>query len=209
MMSFFKKDLRSLIWPGIIALLIIVVPVVFYSCYPGEINSTEETDMVVTLFDQKANFSAFQTFAMPDTVVHVGDDQGSGNISRQYDTQILNRIRQNLQQLGYTEEANPAQADVLVVALGANTTWVSGSCYWSWGYWYPYPGYCYPVAYSYTTGTIVMVMADPKMTTQSDALWFASINGLVSESGVGDISSRINKNIDQAFDQSPYLGAGK
>ncbi|NUQ43926.1 MAG: hypothetical protein HUU32_21265, partial [Calditrichaceae bacterium] len=63
MMSFCKKDLRSLISLGVIALLIIAVPVVFYSCYPGEIDSVQETDLVVTLFDKDADFSAYKTYA--------------------------------------------------------------------------------------------------------------------------------------------------
>jgi len=210
MMSFRKKDLRSLISWGLIALLIFAVPAIFYSCYPGDPVSSSDTDVVATFFDPNANFASKQTYAMPDSVVHVADGgQAGGSVSRQYDQQILDRIRQNLQNLGYTEEMNPAQADVHVVPLVTTTSWVSGGCYWYWGYWYPYPGYCYPVAYTYTTGTVVIAMSDPGVTSQASALWVAGINGLVSGSSTSNISARINTNIDQAFAQSPYLGDGK
>jgi hypothetical protein len=205
MMSFLKKDLRSSISLGLIALLLFAVGAVFYSCYPGDPISVAEADVVTTFYDPNANFASQQTYAMPDSVIHVGDDE----ISRIFDDQILDRIRQNMQQLNYTEVADPAQADVLVLPAGLTTEWIAGGCYWYWGYWYPYPGWCYPVAYSYTTGTVLIAMADADNTSQANALWVAGINGLVSESTVGDISNRINKNIDQAFDQSPYLGEGK
>ena len=65
------------------------------------------------------------------------------------------------------------------------------------------------MAYTYTTGSLVMAMSDPNNTDDTTALWVAGINGLMSESSGIDISSRINKNIDQAFTQSPYLGEGK
>jgi len=176
-----------------------------FSCYPGDPIDSSTTDVVVTFYDPDANFSG-KLYAMPDTVVHLAaSGQAQDNISRQYDQQILNRIGQNLQDLGYTEVADPAQANVYVVTLATTNEWVSGGCYWSWDYWYGYPGYCYPVAYSYTTGSLVISMVDADNTSKTDALWIAGINGLLSESNAVDISGRINKNIDQAFDQSPYL----
>jgi hypothetical protein len=99
-------------------------------------------------------------------------------------------------------------ANVLVTAFVTTTTWVSGGCYPSWGYWYPYSGWCYPVAYTYSTGTIVISMAEPDSQNEAQIIWFAGINGIL-EGGTAGISSRIDQNIDQAFNQSDYLGDGK
>ena len=112
-------------------------------------------------------------------------------------------------QLGYTKVVNPADADVLILPFVSSTTWISGGCYYYWDYWYPYPGYCYPVAYTYTTGSLVIAMSDQNNSDETNALWVAGINGLMSESTTADISVRIDTNIDQAFRQSPYLGEGK
>lgn len=224
MMSFCKKDLRSLISLGVIALLIIAVPVVFYSCYPGEIDSVQETDLVVTLFDKDADFSAYKTYAMPDTIIHICDvlseDQGScpAELRRTYDNLILTQIKNNLQSMGFTPEADPDSADVLVV-VSANATDMYGYSYygWYWDYWYGYPGYgwYYPpttVYYEFTTGTLMINMfkrpdPNPNPNQQLDALWIAAINGLIGEGG--NPQTRLNTTIDQAFEQSAYLGAGK
>lgn len=206
-MMFFCKKL--MLW-GILGLIIITVPAVFYSCYPGEALTPADTDIVTTFYNPDADFTSKNTFAMPDTVIQVSKDGSQpADISHQFDQIILDRIAQNLVNLGYTRIADPADANVHVLPFVSSSTWVSGGCYWYWGYWYPYPGYCYPMAYTYTTGSLVMAMSDPNNTDDTTALWVAGINGLMSESSGIDISSRINKNIDQAFTQSPYLGEGK
>jgi hypothetical protein len=206
MKSFCNKDLSSTLVRLIITLLVITAPFIFYACYPADPISPADTDVVATFYKKEANFAAAQTFAMPDSVVQIGDGE---EVSGEFDQQILDRIKQNLLTLGYTEEVDPQDADVHVVPFKTNTTWVSGGCYWYWGWWYPYPGYCYPVAYTYTTGSIVIAMTDPDNTIVENALWTAAINGLITGSGGTDISNRIDNNIDQAFTQSPYLGEGK
>ena len=179
------------------------------SCYPGDELTPTDTDIVATFFDPAANFSTKLTYAMPDSVAHVEGDVVVSTVGP-YDQQILSRIRTNMDQLGFTRVANPSQADVLVASFATETTWVSGGCYSSyWGWWYPYPGYCYPVVYTYETGTLVTVMVNRNETTEKPALWVAGINGLTTGASSADITARINRNIDQAFTQSPYLGAGK
>jgi hypothetical protein len=99
---------------------------------------------------------------------------------------------------------------VHVLNFATETTWVAGGCYPSyWGWWYPYPGWCYPVAYTYETGTLVTVMVAPGVTTDEPAIWIAGVNGLLTGASSAEVSARINRNIDQAFAQSAYLGAGK
>jgi len=179
------------------------------SCYPGDSLTAADTDVIATFFSKDADFSTKMTYATPDSIVRIDEDGNPIIDPGPYDQQILNRINQNLQLMGYTEVQDPANADVHVVTFVTTTLWVSGGCYnWWWGWWYPYPGYCYPVVYTYSTGTILITMTDPENQATLDALWIAGINGILEDNSAG-ISTRINNNIDQAFKQSPYLGEGK
>jgi hypothetical protein len=199
-----KNALRSLLLMLFISICFILV-----SCYPGDALTAADTDVIATFFNPNADFSTKMTYAIPDSVVRVDEDGNPISDPGQFDQQIINGIKENLQQLGYTEEQNPANADVLVVAFVTTTTWASGGCYtWWYGWWYPYPGWCYPVVYTYTTGTLIIAMADPQNQESSDALWVAGINGILEDTSSG-IGTRLNNNIDQAFKQSPYLGEGK
>lgn len=192
-------------------------------CYPGEIESVQEADLVTTLYDKNANFGTLRTYSMPDSIVHVCDvpaeDQDCpSELTRRYDDQILGRIRQNLENMGFTPAANPQQADVFVV-VAANATDLYGYAYYGWWYGWYYPGYPgwgwyypgYAVPYEYTIGTIYIGMIDPAKADTANkrlgAVWLAGLNGLLGEGG--NPQSRINTSVDQAFAQSPYLGAGK
>lgn len=181
----------------------------FNSCYPGETLTAADSDVVATFFNPNADFSTKMTYAIPDSIDRIDKDGNPVSDPGQFDAQIISRIKQNLNGLGFTEQQNPANADVLVVAFINKTTWASGGCY-SWGYswWYPYGGYCYPVVYTYSTGTLLIVMADRQSQGSTDALWVAGINGLLEDASSG-IETRLATNINQAFNQSPYLGNGK
>lgn len=199
-----KIALRS-----ILLMLFVSIGLILVSCYPGDSLTPAETDVIATFYNPNADFSTKMTYAIPDSVARVDGDGNPINDPGPFDQQILNRIKANLDQLGYSEQQNPANADVLVVAFITTTTWASGGCYsWWYGWWYPYPGWCYPVVYTYRTGTLLFAMTDPQNQVSNDALWVAGINGILEDASSG-ISTRLNNNIDQAFTQSPYLGEGK
>ena len=195
-----------------LTLLSVLVAMLFMlqSCYPGDEMSYEDTDIVITLYDDQTDFTALKTYAIVDSVIHISDStKPSDDIDRTYDKQILDQIDENMQSIGYTEAADQNTADVHVAALATTTTWVSGGCYYGyWSYWYPYYGWCYPTYYTYTTGTILIVMANPNKSGDDKGVWIAGLNGVLSGS-TSNTSSRLNNNIDQAFSQSPYLGDGK
>jgi hypothetical protein len=93
--------------------------------------------------------------------------------------------------------------------------WSPGWGYYppGWGYYPPgygyYPPYYPPYLSQYTMGTVKIDMIDPWKpdtiapdTTMYPSYWTAAIHGLLQ----GDnIESRIERSIDQAFKQSPYL----
>jgi hypothetical protein len=108
-----------------------------------------------------------------------------------------------------------------VIIVGVTVTdnygqaYYPGWGYWGgWGWWGGYPGYGYPggsVVYSYTTGTIFISMLDPDKDNIIDgnkfgAVWLVRINGVVSNSSTINTSNRITQRINDAFNQSPYLG---
>lgn len=193
----------------ILLMLITGFGLILNSCYPGSALTPADTDVVATFYKPGTDFSTKMTYAIPDSVARIDRDGNSTGGTGQYDQQILDRIKQNLDQIGFTEEQNPANADVLVVAFITTTTWVSGGCYtWWYSWWYPYPGYCYPVVYTYNSGSLLIAMGDSQNQGKTDALWVAGINGILDDTSSG-ISTRLNNNINQAFTQSPYLGEGK
>ena len=160
--------------------------------------------------DKATDFATKQTFAMPDSIIRIDANGNPVSDTSPYDSQILSKINSELLSLGFTEEADPANADVLVIAAVTTSTWVSGGCYsdWWYGWWYPYYGWCYPTYYTYSTGTIIIAMLDGSATETKTGLWVAGINGIIGDSN-SSTSTRINQDIAQAFNQSSYLGDGK
>jgi hypothetical protein len=199
----YKKTLRTTL--GLV-LLFLSTALVLNSCYPGEELTAEDTDIVATFYDKEADFSTKLTYAIKDSVIRLDEDGNPiYNETGPYDQQAINRIKDNMEDAGFTEVADPADADVILFTFTNKTTWVSGGCYSSWYSWYyPYYGYCYPVYYTYEAGTLGIVMIDTDATEQKNALWVAAINGILEDTSAG-ILDRIYKNIDQAFIQSPYL----
>lgn len=190
-------------------------------CSPGsEPESVTAFDTVTSAFRKGTDFASAITFTVPDTVTHLTDSTGTDNITRVYDNLMLTRVRDNMRAIGWTEIPAPDathKPDVAVQVAVTTSDYVVIE-YWPpyWGY-YPgwgYPGYGwgwgwgYTTAYSYTTGTVFLVMLDlrhPDTATQTvPTVWVGAANGVQSASA-GSNQTRIVNGIDQAFKQSPYL----
>ncbi len=198
-------------------LFVAAASLVLAACYPNGPEYAEDTDVVITSFDEGYNFSDKQTFAMPDKiVVDVEIDEGDTTyeyMADKFATPILETIQGNMEELGYNRVDVDEDPDLLLTPAGFTSTtyfysywydwWYGG--YWGWGWGWYYPPY-YTVS-SYTTGTMVMVLSDPNQASdspinRSPTIWLSAANGLLS--GAYDIS-RITNSIDQSFEQSPYL----
>lgn len=208
---------------------LLAVTVLFYSimgisgCYPSSPDYIDDYDLVYTQEDKTFNFQAVNTYMMPDSVAHIISDPSQAN--HQYDAQILQDLKHELDALGWTrlDENSGNQADVVI--LPSVTSQVNGICdgycYWCyWGWWPgwgPYPpawdpswGWYYPpsmVCTTYNTGSLIVNMTNPKGATSDKKLpivWIGVANGLL-EGSSSNISSRIDKSIAQMFIQSPYL----
>ena len=179
------------------------------SCYPNEPVTYADLDLVYTNYTESFNFAGQNTYSLPDKIVKVTGNLAEGEppefVKEPYNTQILNKIESNMTALGWTKIAEPENADLaLMPAVWTNTTVVYWYDYWCWYYYYYCGwGWYYPSYSTYTTGTLVMgLVAYGDDYVDPTIVWTGAINGLLS--GSYDIS-RVNKGIDQAFKQSPYL----
>ncbi len=192
-------------------------------------NSVADFDVVVTIYDDEADFGALQTYAMPDSVAHLefieGRSGDGARVTRTYDQAILDEVAGNLEAAGYVREDDPETngADFVVLVSVTSTDWLLWSSYgwydyWGWypgwDYWGGYPGYGYgyPPCYGcatvneFSTGSVIIDMLDVANADEEimPIIWTAGINGLL-EGTTSSIERRIVDNIEQAFEQSPYL----
>jgi len=190
-----------------------------WSCYPAGPDYAEDLDVVFTTFDKEYDFKDKSTYALPNKIVtDVEIDNGDTTYVYMADAfaqPILQAIERNMTANGWTKiMPSPSNRPDIVVtpaALSSTTYFYSYWYDWWYGYggWYGgYWGWYYPPYYtvsSYTTGSLIITMADPKVESpirRSPATWVAVANGLYV--GTYDVN-RINTAINQAFAQSPYL----
>jgi Domain of unknown function (DUF4136) len=196
-----------------------------FGCYPEGPEYVDELDIVYTNYDPSFDFKALGTFALPDNVIKLdGKDFKNNNgedipefVSPQYAMPILNAIRDNMEDMGWTQVAKTENPDVILLPSVSKDTHVYYYYDWYyWNWWYPgwnsrwgwyYSGYYYPAFRGgYSTGTLFIQMTNAKSGNPDNVpvIWSSEINGLVQGSS-SYLISRINKTIDQAFLQSPYL----
>jgi hypothetical protein len=183
-------------------------------CYPEGPNYIDELDLVYTNYDPATDFTAKHTYAIPDKIMKIDDDLIAGGdpnfVKEPYATQLLEKIKLNMANNGWTLVLKNASPDVLLapVAYELTTTYYYGGGYWDWWYggWYGWY-YPYPVTTSYSTGSLIVTMLDPKNLSPDDkmrAVWGFVVNGLL-EGSASEFAARYSKGIDQAYTQSPYL----
>ncbi len=184
-------------------------------CYPGGADYTSDLDVVYSNYDDGFNFKASNTYAMPDEIVIDVKIKNNGDTIYEYmkpiyADPILAKIAQNMSNYGWTRVDIADQPGmILSPAALSNTTYFYSYWYdWWWGGYYPGWGWYYPPYYtvdSYTTGSMIMTLADPNADSpinESPTAWIGAVNGVLT--GSSDITRALN-GIDQAFVQSPYL----
>jgi len=192
-----------------IKFLVIAVAISFAgilsSCYYDYGIDPNDSNIVVTLYDNTYDFSNVTKYILSDTVKKVG----SSTITDGFDNLILTNVTTQLNNLGWT----PATAEgpgVVRVGTGITTSTYTvdyNDYYWyGGGYYWGYPSYGYDYTYSYTTGTIIIAIADPnnKNGDQQPVEWSGFLNGVT---GQNSPQALIQSGIVQAFSrsQSPYL----
>jgi len=218
-------------------LLVLLTITGFSACYPyGNDITYEDLDIALTQYDKDYYspgaynyFQDFQTFIVPDTVIHIIEDGVTDEISRDYDKYVIEQVHSNLLKLGYVEESdpevNPPDIAVTVSVTTSEHIVYDWYPYWAWFYifikkgdrvsttsdednypWNPYYGY--GTSYTYTAGTVILEMVDvakvDESTEEIPVIWAGVINGAVGGPEDG-LKSRLSTGIDRCFNQSPYL----
>lgn len=191
----------------------------FAGCYERGPDYIEDLDIVVTRHDTKFDFTKLHTYAIPNEVVKITGSLLEGEdvefVNDVYAKVILDNIKNNLDDNGWTMVDKSADPDVIILPSSmSSTTIIYYYDWWYWGWYYPYYdpwGWYYPYyptyGGSYTTGSLFIQMTYPKGITAADnipVLWTAVLNGLL-EGSTDNINTRIEVGIDQAFTQSPFL----
>jgi hypothetical protein len=181
-------------------------------CYPQGPEYNEDLDVVLTYFQDVYDFDVKNTYARPDRIVKI-----TGNLQEGDDPEyipdataalILAQIDKNMGDLGWQKVDVDEDPDLLLTPASWETTTITyWYDYWAWWWGGYYPGWGYYPGYvsSYSTGTLLMGLIDPSVVGANGnpiVQWTGAINGILTGSYN---PSRVNKGIDQAFAQSPYL----
>jgi hypothetical protein len=193
------------------------------ACYPGGAETVQDLDAVTTQHDPSASFSTLRTYALPTSIQTVAAPHGTPlAIDHSADAEILARVASNLNAIGLRPvDPTTETPDVDVLVSATATRYVEYSSYAFYDLWPGWAGFAaydgswgvyYPYAVSYATvidaGSLRIEMLDLRTpdpsTKQLTAIWNASFDGLLG-SDPASLLQRIEKGIDQAFAQSPYL----
>jgi len=188
-------------------------------CHPEQMSGSDPYDSIVTVADTLASFSTIAKYFIPvDTVVHIGPGAVVDDIPHNYDSLIVAQIAANMTARGYTRTLVIDSADVTLnpmVTLKDNYDFATADWCALWGWAYTWgctswiPGYPPGLAFTYSTGTLVIPMADLRAgkppTFSPPVIWFAAINGSVDGTTSSTASALIVDGINQAFRQSPYI----
>jgi hypothetical protein len=192
------------------------------ACQPEPDNAKLLDELVVsTNYDTEANFSEFTTYALPtDTLGFISDTNPNDTIIVQgsdsnFPRPVLQRIASNLNNNGFTRVDRSDNPDVginvyVVTDLNLFQQVIYPNYYYPsyYGYGYGYGGYySYPIVstYAQNTGALVIEMVDLKHVTLDNkvkVIWTAYLGDLYATI---DLIPQAEKDIDQAFLQSPYL----
>jgi hypothetical protein len=197
-----------------------LLSVISLSCYSDYGMSTKDFDVVISARDNNINFQKFSTYAMPDSVVRMTEDNSKPNTS--FDATILKEVERQMSVYGYTRvAADPNNLPDVIVLVGVTSSDnYAGGGWGGWWGWYPgWPGYYPPgwgpgwgYVYSYTTGTLLITMIDPADFNPDNktvnVCWSGALNGVLESSDANN-ASRIIEGINKIFEQSPYLNTYK
>lgn len=180
---------------------------------------------VAVFADSTIAFNEYNTFSMPDTVVHFDPLTGIPLfVPRTHDQAVLDRVRANFIARGYTEELNPDSTPPdFFVLVGATATenraaFISYPWYSTWGFYLGlgtgfddswtvvYPCCVNVTVASYPRGTLIVDLiprlnVNPVNKTVSSAWLGVATNAIGSQTTTASITAAI----DQMFTLSPYL----
>lgn len=202
--------------------LIVLLAVAVVSCQKEPSTSGLHEDyLVYTDYDQKADFSAVETYYLPDSILLIGKADKTEYWKDAAAQQIIGTVADLMESRNFvrTEEKEDAQVG-LQLSYVERVTYFVGYDYPYWWWYYPYywaPGYWgdwigwhypYQVYYGYTAGSMLIEMVDLTADQQSNrklpVIWDSFIGGLLTSSREVNMQRTLDA-VNQAFVQSPYL----
>ena len=211
---------------------IFLLALTFTACQnEPSLNDLSSDLLVYTSYDKSADFGKYTTFAIPDSILLLSDNDKPMYYSADdpRTIAIIGAFVSEMENRGYVQTDDNANADLGVqvsyvkntntIVTYANTNpywWYGYNYYWPYSYWNPYyagwgPYYTYPITYSYTVGSLIaeiVALKDANTTTKKiPVIWTAYMAGILSSNQLN--LSRTLTGIYQAFEQSPYIEARK
>ena len=202
--------------------ILFMAALAFASCEKeADTDKLDNNFVVYTNYDKNANFTAFETYYLPDSILIIGDKKEAEYWSDENAQKIIATYAANMNSRGYVRTDNKEEADLglqvsyvkstyFVTTYGQPQWWWGYPGYWdipfwgNWGDWY----YPYSVTYSYSTGSFVTELLNLDAPQGQEAklpiLWTAYMSGLLSGSTSVNVNLAIEA-VDQAFAQSAYL----
>lgn len=194
----------------------------FASCVKDpNMDKLDNNYLVYTNYDKKADFKAFQTYYVPDSILIISNSKDAKYWKDENAQEILKAYISNLDSRGYTRVENRKDAN-----LGLQVSYVQSTYYfadyghpeWWWGYpgyWdAPYWGnwggwyYPYPVSYSYSTGSFITELlnleAPQGENEKLPLLWTNYMTGFLSSSDSVNTKLAV-QGVNQSFTQSAYI----
>lgn len=177
--------------------VIAIISIMVASCSwgPGNLDETQDQILTIAYKSPDANFQNLKTYAMADSMSVVIDGRKE-RVKNEDSQAIFSLIAQNLNKLGYTQtdpDSNPSVLVDLGYIQSTNKAVYPG--YWNdWDWWwnyyyYPYypwhPYYPYPmpaVVSTYTTGTIIIEMADVTLVKEEKVpvVWHGVVRSILN-----------------------------
>jgi hypothetical protein len=204
---------KNVMWGTLLAL-----GALFTGCTKDPVaNLTEEESRIyITNHDSTANFSAYRTFSISDSVAVINDGRASKEITST-DQAFINAVKAEMQAKGFTlvnKTANPHLGINVSRIYNTSTGIVSYRNYYDmYGgfydpYYWGYSGYGYYSPYSYATYSIregalsidILNLKDAASANRINVLW----TGLIRGSGIFNGSTAASQ-VKMLFSQSPYL----
>ncbi|MBP3419839.1 MAG: DUF4136 domain-containing protein [Marinifilaceae bacterium] len=202
------------------------------SCYPEGPEYVSDMDIAMTTYDTSADFSKYSTYSLPDTVIYF-DNNSKAVLGAKFDSLILNLVEEQFNALGYTkvtpsDVTQPAAIVTISAYSQDNYGYYTNNWYDYWGWYWGslWPGYTFspfygwdPYGYDYYVyedGAIIIDMIDNTKFYKGEGsnsrtlniLWKGIVNGIISGNS-NQLMNRISNEVEQCFNQSPYLDINK
>lgn len=180
-----------------------------------------EDYLVYTDYDQQTDFSAVETFYLPDSILLIGNADKTEYWKDADAQQIIGTVADLMESRNFVRTDDKETAEMgLQLSYVERVTYFVGYDYPYWWWYYPYywaPDYWgdwlgwhypYQVYYGYTAGSMLIEMVDLTADRQSNrklpVIWDSFIVGLLTSSHKINMQRTLDA-VNQAFAQSPYL----